>query len=88
MRRDLFRLSEVQEGFESWGRSDDRLSEGAEVGVGGIGFLWRKNVLATPIEGIKSDRIGGLRFEVGEGCVVSVIGVYLPCLDQGIDVYR
>lgn len=47
-------------------------------------------MLATPIEGIKSDRIGGIRFEVGgrEGSVVSLIGVYLPCVDKGINVYR
>ena len=32
----------------------------------------------------------GIRFSVddGDGSVVSVIGVYLPCLDQGVDCYR
>ena len=74
------------------GRVDDRLSESAEGGrgCGGIGFLWKKGVAAALIGGIESDRIGGIRFAVGkgEGSIMSVIGVYMPCLDQGIDVYR
>ena len=45
---------------------------------------------AGPIGGIESDRIGGIRFAVGKGesSTVSVIVVYMPCLDQGIDVHR
>ncbi len=39
------------------------------------------------IADIDSDRICGIRFSLDEGVVVSVIGVYLPCLDQGIDKY-
>ena len=59
-------------------QADNRLNGGVEVGrgCGGIGFLWRKNVPAAPIEGIQSDRIGGVKFAVGkgEGSIVSVIG--------------
>lgn len=89
---EMNRLSELCEGFESFGKADKRLCESSEGGrgYGGIGFLWRKSVGATPISGIKSDRIGGVKFSVGNGddTVVSVIGVYLPCLDQGVRDYR
>ena len=44
---------------------------------------------ATPVGGISSDRICGIRFSVDDGdrSVMSIIGVYLPCLDQGLDCY-
>ena len=52
--------------------------------------MWHQSIAATPISGINSDRMVGIRFSVddGDGSVVSVIGVYLPCLDQGVDCYR
>ncbi len=60
---DQYRLSEVHEDFESWGRADDRLDVAADKGrgYGGIGFLWKKSVAASPIGGIESDRVGGIR---------------------------
>ena len=75
--------------YEAVGKSDQRLSESAEGsrGCGGIGMIWRKSIGATPINGITSDRICGIRFTVdnGDRSTVSVIVVYLPCLDQGMD---
>ena len=74
--------------LSSWGLADSRLNEGAEGsrGCGGIGFLWKKSVGATPISGISSDRVGGIRIAMGEK-VLSVIGVYLPCMDQGMECF-
>ena len=75
--------------YEAVGKSDQRLSESAEGsrGCGGIGMIWRKSIGATPINGITSDRICGIRFTVDDGdrSTVSVIVVYLSCLDQGMD---
>ena len=53
-------------------------------------MLWRKDIGATAISGISSDRICGIRFTVDntDGSVMSVVGVYLPCLDQGMDIIR
>ena len=74
------------------GKSDSRLTDIAEGGrgYGGIGLLWHKNITAIPISGINSDRICGIRFTVDDGArsMMSVIGVYLPCLEQGVDCYR
>ena len=70
------------------GKADCRLTDEARggKGFGGIGILWHKSIGATPIGEI-SDRICGIRF-YGDRAVMSVIGVYLLCLDQGIDYYR
>ena len=61
----------------------------AEV-LGDIRILWHKSIGATPVGGISSDRICGIRFSVDDGArlVMSIIGVYLPCLDQGLDCYK
>ena len=82
----LFRLSEIDAEFESWGQADNRLSESAEGGrgCGRIGFLWKKGVAAAPIGGIESDRIacwhkicsgkgGGLHY-VSHWCVYALPG--------------
>ena len=52
----------------------------------GIGILWHRSIAATPISSINSDRVIGIRFSMDDGdrSVTSVIGVYLPCLDQGV----
>ena len=85
---ELHRLDEVDAGLSSWGLADSRLNECAENnrGCGGIGFLWNKSVGATPVSGISSDRVGGIRIALGEK-MLSVIGVYLPCIDQGMDCF-
>ena len=89
---ELHKLSEIDVDYEAVGMSDNRLSEEREEGrgCGGIGILWHQGIAATPISGINSDRVIGIRFSVddGDGSVVSVIGVYLPCLDQRVGCYR
>ena len=89
---ELHRLNEIDDEYEAVGKSDCRLTEEGEGGrgCGGIGILWHRSIAATPISGIKSDCVIRIRFLMDDGdrSVVSVIGVYLPCLDQGVDCYR
>ena len=89
---EIHKLNEINCDYEAVGKSDSRLTEIKDGGRGcsGIGLLWHKSVTATPISGITSDRICGIRCMVddGENSLMSVIGVYLPCLDQGVDCYR
>ena len=59
-------------------------------GCGGIALLWHKNLGATPVYDISSDRICAVRFgdSTNHHSTVSIIGVYLPCADQGLECYR
>ena len=83
---ELHRFSEIDEEYESVGKSDGRLTEEREGGrgCGGTGILWHQSIGTTPISGINSDCVIGIRFSMddGERSVMSVKGVYLPCLDQ------
>ena len=56
----------------------------------GGGILWHQSIAATPISSINSDRVIGIRFSMDDGdrSVMTLTGVYLPCLDQGVDCYR
>ena len=57
---------------------------------GGISMLWPKRVGVTSISDISSGRICYTRFIVDDAhsSVVSIIGMYLSYLDQGMDNYR
>ena len=89
---DLHKLHDISEQYNAVGKSDSRLTEARDGGrgCGGIGILWHKSISASPITDITSDRICGIRFSIDDGVssVMSVVGVYLPCLDQGVDCYR
>ena len=52
--------------------------------------MWHQSIAATPISSINSDRVIGIRFSMDDGdrSVMTLTGVYLPCLDQGVDCYR
>ncbi len=86
---DLHKLHDISDEYNSVGKSDSRLTEARDGGrgCGGIGILWHNSISASPIPDITSDRICGIRFSMddGDNSVMSVIGVYLPCLDQGVD---
>lgn len=87
---ELDRLLEVCEDYEAVGKADGRLTENTGGGrYGGVGISWRRDIGATPIS---SDCINlcGIRFTMDDagGSVLSVVGVHLPSLDQGIDSYR
>ena len=89
---ELHKLNQLSEEYEAVGKADGRLTDEAAGGrgVGGVGILWHNSIGATPIAGISSDRICGIRFSVEDGdrSVMSVIGVYLPCLDLGLHCYQ
>ena len=52
--------------------------------------LWRKSLDAGPISKIESGRICGIRVKLSTSpsCLMTILGVYLPCADQGIQVFR
>ena len=89
---ELDKLDNICEGYAATRKADNRLtceSDGGR-GCGGIGLLWHKSIGATPVSGISSDRISAVRFSVddGDSSLVSIIGVYMPCSDQGLECYR
>ena len=54
-----------------------------------MGILWHKNIGTLPVEGITSDHLCTACFSIdgGIGSIVTLIGVHLPCTDQGLDCY-
>ena len=88
----LQRLEEIHPEFSGVGKADSRLGEESDLsrGCGGVGILWHKSLDATPIEGKSSDRICGILFKESEGsdAWISVVGVYLPCVNMGMEFYR
>ena len=78
--------------FSGTGKADARLVEDTNLcrGCGGVGILWHNSLVGTPITGIVSDWICGIRFKERErsDAWVTVVGVYLPCGNLGMDVYQ
>ena len=89
---ELNKLSEINDNLEAVGKADVRLSESAQ-GSRGFGDIyvccgtrgWRlhESVASTLITSVVLVSTRG-----SSENVMSVIGVYLPCLDLGIDCYR
>ena len=53
-----------------------------------MGILWRKSFDVTPISDIQSDRICGIRVKKttdNDQTWISILGVYLHCLDLGVE---
>ena len=75
----------------AYGKSDSRLTEecAGGRGCGGVAILWHKSLGAMPITGISSDRICAIRLKVDDenGPMLTIIGVYMPCSDKGIECY-
>ena len=51
--------------------------------------MWRKEINTTAISSISSDRICGLRVKSPHPSAadITIIGVYLPCSDMGMERY-
>ena len=84
------RLANIHPAFSADVKTDRRLTEESTLrrGCGGIGIMWRKTLDATPIPSISSDSICGLSIRSSDQeTVFSVIGVYLPCADLGVEYY-
>ena len=86
------RLNNISEEYIAIGKADARLTDESVSGrvCGGIGILWQKSIAAYPVDGISSDRICAIRFAIDDGdkSLLTIIGVYMPCLDQGIECYK
>ena len=89
---ELDKLSNISEDYEATGKADSRLTEVSEGsrGCSGIGIIWHKSIGAVLVCDISSDRICAIRFSTNndKNSTISVIGVYLPCSDQGSECYR
>ena len=91
---ELHKLDEFNHQYRGFGKSDPRLSETSDTSMracGGVGILWRKSLGVTPITDIQSDRICGVRIKRSNGedqSWLSILGVYLPRLDLGIELYH
>ena len=85
------RLLSVHPAFTAEVKTDNRLTEDSTLrrGCGGVGIMWKKTIDATPITSINSDRICGIHVKLPQsgGTNLSVISVYLPCSDTGMEHY-
>ena len=85
------KLAKVNKEFHAETVTDSRLNESSSLnhGCGGVGILWKKSHDAVPISGIQSDRICGIRIQLSSTPLqcLTILGVYLPCADQGMQVY-
>ena len=85
------RLSEVHPAFTAECSTDARLHDNSDLsrGCGAVGIMFRKSLNVSPLPGISSDRLCGIRVHLTspEPSCITVLGVYLPCPDQGMDAY-
>ena len=89
---ELASLDDISDDYEATGNADSRLtgtSNGGK-GFGVVAILWHKRIGAIPVSDISSDRICVVHFcdPNDNSLTVSIIGVYLPCSNQGMDYYR
>ena len=72
-------------------KTDERLTENWSLrkGCWGVGLIWKKEIDVTPISSISSDRICGIRIKSSCPNVddITIIAVYLPCSDMGMECY-
>ena len=91
---ELHKLDKFNSQYRGMGKSDPRLTEASDIsarGCGGVGILWRKSFDVTPISDIRSNRICGIRIKrstENDQSWISILGVYLPCLDLGAKLYH
>ena len=85
-------LSKIHPAFTAEVKTDERLTENSSQrkGCGGVGLIWKKEIDATPISSISSDRICGIRIKSSCPSVddITIIVVYLPCSDMGMECYK
>lgn len=86
---ELNRLNEIDPDFISYGHADSRLTSDHEGrGMEGIAILWKNDLDVSIVTGCASDRICCIRVKLRNNEALTIIGVYLPCLDQGLDYYQ
>ena len=88
---EMHKLKEINPEFDAECVTDSRLNETSSLtrGCGGVGILWKKSFDVTPIGEIDSDRICGIRMRLTypETKELTILGVYSPCADAGIEKY-
>ena len=88
---EMHKLKEINPEFAAECVTDSRLNETSSLtrGCGGVGILWKKSFDVTPIGEIDSDRICGIRMRLTypETKELTILGVYSPCADAGIEKY-
>ena len=87
----LLRLNGYAKSIHAEVKTDARLNANSTLsrGCGGVGLMWKKDLDAVPISSISSDRICGLRIKLQRHATseITVLGVYLPCSDMGMECY-
>ena len=85
------RLCQIHPSYTAEVKTDARLNANSTLsrGCGGVGLMWKKDLDAVPISSISSDRICGLRIKLQRHATseITVLGVYLPCSDMGMECY-
>ena len=87
---ELHRLNEIHSDFIGHGQADASLTSSSDGrGLGGVGIIWRRDLNVSVVHASTSDRICCIRMtHQSSNLILSLIGVYLPCQDLGIDLYR
>ena len=83
-------LNEIHPDYRGHGQSDSRLTSHFEGrGLGGIGVTWRRDLDIDVAHATTSDHFRSIRvLDKSSGSTLTVIGVYLPWLNLGIDLYH
>ena len=85
-------LDTVNPKFDTWGRCDSRLSLDSlsRRGKGGLAFFWRKSLMASVevLENIGNDRIAAISVKQHESEQMFLVGTYLPCATESMEVYN
>ena len=87
---ELHRLNEIHPDYCGHGLADSRLTSSSEGrGYGGVGIIWRRDLDVSVVHATTSDRLCSIRLaHQSSGSTLTAIGVYHPCQDLGIDLYR
>ena len=90
-RNKLARLNDISDNYEAPGKADSSLTETSNGGrcFWRIAILWHKTIGAIPVTLPLTVTVWFIFvIQMTIDPTVSVIGVYLPCSDQGMDCYR
>ena len=85
----LHQLQLLHPEFKAFGVADKRLTETSDLnrGCGGIAILWRKSLLAIPLD-VPSDRVCAIQLKhSSSSSVMTIIGAYLPSTDHQIEEF-
>ena len=77
----LYKLGDLNPNYKGLGKADSRLTETSLYrGCGGVGILWKKSFDVTPISGMQSDRICGVKVRKTTGGDEAIFAWCVPSL--------